>query len=47
MRILGTELSSVILSKKKSCLKSDTQKLPKYVKAKRDGVINPENYNFN
>ena len=28
-------------------LKSDAQKVPKEAKAKRDGVINPQNYNFN
>ena len=49
MRISGTEPSSVILSKKKyfKRLKNDLQKLPKQVKAKRDGVINPQNYDFN
>ena len=45
MRISGTEPSSVILSqtKKFKKLKSDAQKVSKQVKAKRDGVINPEN----
>ena len=28
-------------------LKSNDQKVPKQAKAKRDGVINPQNYNFN
>ena len=28
-------------------LKSDAQKVPKEAKAKRDGVINPQNYIFN
>ena len=28
-------------------LKSNVQKVPKQVEAKRDGVINPQNYNFN
>ena len=48
MRISGTEPSSVILSQtmlfKK--LKSNDQNVPKYFEAKRDGVINPQNYNF-
>ena len=28
-------------------LKSNDQKVPKQAEAKRDGVINPHNYNFN
>ena len=28
-------------------LKSNNQKVPKQAEAKRDGVINPHNYNFN
>ena len=28
-------------------LKSNDQKVPKQAEAKRDGVINPQNYNFN
>ena len=28
-------------------LKSNAKKVPKEAKAKRDGVINPKNYNFN
>ena len=28
-------------------LKSKDQKVPKQAEAKRDGVINPQNYNFN
>ena len=46
MRISGTEPSSVILSQtvKFKKLKSDDQKLPKQADAKRDGVINPQNY---
>ena len=28
-------------------LKSDDPKVPKQAEAKRDGVINPQNYNFN
>ena len=53
MHISGTEPSSVILSQtvKFKKLKSDDQKLPNQAKAKRDGVINPQNYtisnNFN
>ena len=48
MRISGTEPSSVILSQKKyfQKLKRDVSKVPKQAKAKRDGVINPQNYNF-
>ena len=48
MRISGTEPSSVILSQtvKFKKLKSDDQKLPKQAEAKRDGVINPQNYNY-
>ena len=49
MRISGTEPSSVILSQTMEFkkLKIDTPKLPKQADAKRDGVINPKNYNFN
>ena len=48
MRISGTEPSSVILSQtmKFKKLKSDDLKVPE-AEAKRDGVINPQNYNFN
>ena len=48
MRISGTEPSSVILGQtvKFKKLKSDDQTLPKQTEAKRDGVINPQNYNF-
>ena len=28
-------------------MKSNDQKVPKQAEAKRDGVINPQNYNFN
>ena len=47
MRISGT--SSVILNQtmKFKKLKSDDPIVPKQVEAKRDGVINPQNYNFN
>ena len=51
MRISGTEPSSVILSQtmKFKKLKSYDPKIPiaKQAKAKRDGVINPQNYNLN
>ena len=48
MRISGTEPSSVILSQtmKFKKLKNDDRKVPKEAEAKRDGVINPQNYNF-
>ena len=49
MRISGTEPSSVILSQtmllKK--VKSDAKKCKNKVKARRGGVINPQNDNFN
>ena len=49
MRISGTEPSSVILNRKKyfQKLERDVPNVPKQAKAKRDGVINPQNYNFN
>ena len=49
MLILGTEPSSVILSQTKyfKQLKSDAPKLPKQDEAKRDGITNLQNYNFN
>ena len=49
MRISGTEPSSVILSQTCSIkkLKINVQKVPKQAETKRDGVINPQNYNFN
>ena len=48
MRISGTEPSSVILSQTMlfQKLESDVQKVPKQVEAKRDGAINPQNYNL-
>ena len=48
MRISGTKPSSVILSQtlKFKKLQSDYPKVPKQAGAKRDGVINPQNYNF-
>ena len=48
MRISGTEPSSVILSQTKlfQKLNIDAPKVPKQAEAKRDGVINPQNYNF-
>ena len=49
MRISATGPSSVIFSQtmKFKKLKSDDPKVPKQAKAKRDGVINPQNYSFN
>ena len=49
MRISGTEPSSVILSQRKKFKKIENvcPKVPKQGKAKRDGVINPQNYNLN
>ena len=48
MRISGIELLSVILSQRKKLkgLKNNVPKVPKEAEAKRDGVINPQNYNF-
>ena len=48
MRISGNEPSSVILGQKKwlKRLKNNVPKVPKQAKAKRDGVINPQNYNI-
>ena len=48
MRISGTEPSSVILSQKRNFIKvrRDVLNVPKQAEAKRDGVINPQNYNF-
>ena len=42
MRISGTEPSSVILSQNKEVLKVESAK--KQTEAKKDGVINPHNY---
>ena len=49
MSISGTEPSSVILSQTNwfEKVESDALKLPKQAKAKRVGVINPQNYNSN
>ena len=49
MRISGTQPSPVILSQtmKFKKLKSDAIKVPKQAEAKRDGEIDPKNYNFN
>ena len=41
MHVLGNEPSSVILSQ------TGSFKRPKKAEAKRDSVINPQNYNFN
>ena len=48
MRISGTEPSSVILSQIKwfRKLEIDALKVPKQAEVKRDGEINPQNYNF-
>ena len=48
MRISGTEPSSVILRQKWNFqkLKRDVPNVPKQAEAERDGVINPQNYNF-
>ena len=43
MRISETEPSSVSLVKE---FKSDASKVPNQGKAKREGVINPQNYNL-
>ena len=45
MRISGTEPSSVILSQTKyfKNMKCVAQKVPEQAKAKRDGIINPQN----
>ena len=49
MRIKVTEPSSVTPSqtKKFTNMKSDAPKVPKQAKAKWDGVISPQIYNFN
>ena len=49
MRISGNEPSSVILSQRKwfEKVEKQCQKVPKEDEDKRDGVINPQNYNFN
>ena len=49
MHISATETSSVILSRTKKLqkLESVVPKVSKQAEAKRDGVINPQNYNFN
>ena len=49
MRISGTEPSSLILSQnmKFKNKNSDDPKVPHQAEVKRDGVINPQNYNFN
>ena len=48
MPISGTEPSSVILSQKMKFkkLQIDDPKGPKQAEAKRDGEINPQNYNL-
>ena len=48
MRISGNEPSSVILGQtKKFKVENSGPKVPKQDEAKKDGVINPQNYNFN
>ena len=48
MRISGNEPSSVILSHtKKLKIEHDNPKVPKQAEDRRDGVINPQNFNFN
>ena len=49
MRLSGTKPSSVILGQtmKFKKLNSDDPQMPEQAKAKRDGVINPQSYNFN
>ena len=49
MRILGNEPSSVILSQTKwiQKLRKIARKCQKQAEAKRDGVTNQQNYNFN
>ena len=49
MAISGNGPSSVILRQTKlfQKLESESPKVPKQVEAKRDGVINSQNYNFN
>ena len=47
MRISGTEPHQWSLAKEViSKLKRDVPNVPKQAEAKRDGVINPQNYNF-
>ena len=48
MHISSNEPSSVIFSQKCSeKVEHDGPKVPKQDEAKRNGVINPQNYNFN
>ena len=47
MRISGTEPLSVSIAKESSFkLENVCPRVPKQGKAKMDGVINPQNYNF-
>ena len=47
MRISDNEPSSVALAKQSSLRdENGSPKVPKQAKAKRDGVIKPQNYNF-
>ena len=49
MHISGTEPLSVILSQNNAVLKVEKwcPKVLKQTEVKRDGVVNPQNYNFN
>ena len=47
MRILGTEPSSAILRQSGFKSRKCCPKVRKYAEAKRDGVMNPHNYNLN
>ena len=47
MRISGIESSSVILGQTKKFKNwSEVPNMPNQAKSKRDGEINPQNYNF-
>ena len=46
MRISGTRQWSLAKQSSFQKLKIDAPKVPKQAEAKRDGVINPQNYNF-
>ena len=48
MRISGTEplISDPNTNRVVLKLRNDAPKVPNQAKAKRDGVINPQNYNF-
>ena len=46
MCISGTELSDPLPNKVVEKMKNNAPKVPKEAIAKKDGVINPQNYNF-